>query len=364
MRLIYFSPVPFGSFRQRPHALVDFLSRNGVTETIWIEPYPTRLPQWTDLRTGNTRPAFANGISNVKVVPVRAIPAEPWVVGRWLNKRWLFGDLQESLSGMAQDELVVGIGKPSELALDFLSRNPGVVSFYDMMDDFPHFYTGISRAHMAKTETGICRRVDHVIASSDYLVEKAKRITGNVELVLNACDAPPDTVSRAAEPDVYGYIGTIGKWFDWGLVTNFANSVRESPVDIIGPVHQPPARSLPDNVRLLPPCPHTEVWHHMSRFRAGLIPFQANALTRSVDPIKFYEYTAMGLPVLSSSFGQMRDRVGQGHVADMGTSGSREIRSLQKVVARSGFRTAFLSENTWQARFGRSTTISRLTESR
>jgi hypothetical protein len=37
----------------------------------------------------------------------------------------------------------------------------------------------------------------------------------------------------------------------------------------------------------------------------GLIPFQQSELTAGVDPVKFYDYRAVGLPVLSTSFGEM-----------------------------------------------------------
>ena len=43
----------------------------------------------------------------------------------------------------------------------------------------------------------------------------------------------------------------------------------------------------------------------MQEFSVGLIPFKRNALTASVDPIKYYEYRALGLPVLSTCFGEM-----------------------------------------------------------
>jgi hypothetical protein len=44
----------------------------------------------------------------------------------------------------------------------------------------------------------------------------------------------------------------------------------------------------------------------MQSFSVGLIPFLQTRLTKSVDPIKYYEYRAMGLPVISSTFGEMR----------------------------------------------------------
>ena len=43
----------------------------------------------------------------------------------------------------------------------------------------------------------------------------------------------------------------------------------------------------------------------MGDFDVGLIPFKKNSLTASVDPIKYYEYRALGLPVVSTAFGEM-----------------------------------------------------------
>ena len=46
----------------------------------------------------------------------------------------------------------------------------------------------------------------------------------------------------------------------------------------------------------------------MRRFDVGLIPFSVNDLTASVDPVKYYEYRGLGLPVVSTCFGEMSHR--------------------------------------------------------
>ncbi|KVO05327.1 hypothetical protein WJ70_26980 [Burkholderia ubonensis] len=43
-------------------------------------------------------------------------------------------------------------------------------------------------------------------------------------------------------------------------------------------------------------------------FAVGLIPFRLNDLTSGVDPIKFYEYRSLGVPVWSTNFGEMQQR--------------------------------------------------------
>ena len=48
-RLIYFSSVPFASYAQRPHFMVDAFAEGGFGSVLWVDPYPTRFPAWTDL---------------------------------------------------------------------------------------------------------------------------------------------------------------------------------------------------------------------------------------------------------------------------------------------------------------------------
>lgn len=61
----------------------------------------------------------------------------------------------------------------------------------------------------------------------------------------------------------------------------------------------------PANIKLLPECSHASAIAAMATFSVGLIPFKLNRLTASVDPIKYYEYRALGLPVLCTRFGEM-----------------------------------------------------------
>jgi hypothetical protein len=50
MRLIYLSPVAWNSHIQRPHQLVEWFHNETAGEVLWVDPYPTRLPLWRDLR--------------------------------------------------------------------------------------------------------------------------------------------------------------------------------------------------------------------------------------------------------------------------------------------------------------------------
>ena len=87
-----------------------------------------------------------------------------------------------------------------------------------------------------------------------------------------------------------------------------------------------------------------------------MIPFRSNALTAGVDPIKYYDYRAAGLPVLSTRFGEMTRRgSGDGVYFLDGAGGLAEAvaaalahRSDPVEISR------FRRNNNWTARFRRS----------
>jgi hypothetical protein len=55
-----------------------------------------------------------------------------------------------------------------------------------------------------------------------------------------------------------------------------------------------------DNVHLLGRRPYAELPAYCAAFDAGMLLFTRNAMTRSVNPVKMYEYLAAGLRVVST----------------------------------------------------------------
>jgi glycosyltransferase involved in cell wall biosynthesis len=206
---------------------------------------------------------------------------------------------------------LLAIGKPSDLALAALGQLPHLTSLYDAMDDFPAFHDGIARIACARIESEINQRVTLRSTSSSHIANRMRDAAGgNVSLIPNGVAASRLPAFRrrrdSGESRNFGYVGTIGPWFDWNWIAKLAQDWPERRVEIHGPLYQPPPADLPANVTLGPALPHDQAITLMAEFAAGLIPFRATALTESVDPVKFYEYRALGLPVISAPFGEMR----------------------------------------------------------
>lgn len=250
------------------------------------------------------------------------------------------------------------IGKPSLLALDVLVSFNWYRTVYDAMDDFPSFYQGLSRLAMTRRERQLCRVVEQILVSSNALLNRFGRLgVKKLSFTPNACSSetlPLVSVNRFDKSRiVIGYVGTIGEWFDWPLVMEMARGLPTVCVRLIGPLFSSPPSGLPANVEILPPQSHDAAICSMQNFTVGLIPFKRTRLTASVDPIKYYEYRALGLPIISTSFGEMKFRAGVPGVFIVQAGADWEgvmVRALN-YHSDSDAVQAFRRENTWMTRF-------------
>ena len=314
MKLVYVSSVSWDSYAQRPHFMIEHFAERTGGEVLWIDPYPGRLPRAGDLRRriGSVEQR-AHTETFVRPLSVPALPVEPLIGGVALNRyvfwRQIFRDILEFVDSKPW---VLGIGRPNGLALHILEELVPSCSFFDALDDFPEFYRGLSRTAMLRRELRIVDQVDQIFVTTSYIGTKFQDWADKTVLVGNACDTENLSLrpGNRQEEGVVGYIGTIGEWFDWNMVLVLAHAFPHLRVRLVGPAVSRPPFDLPSNVEMTGACRQEQVGDHLAGFSVGLIPFKLNRLTRSVDPIKYYEYRAMGLPVLTTSFGEMKRRDG------------------------------------------------------
>lgn len=364
MQLVYLSPVPWASFAQRPHKFVEWFHARSGGKVLWIDPYPTRLPELSDLRrlrSGSSSTSRSQDVrvppSWLRVVSPGALPIEPINGVRIVNRFLWRSVFSEVKSFIDENSCYLAIGKPSELALQILKQYPELPSLYDAMDDFAAFYRGTSSNAMKRTEEKIVRRVGRLLVSSSALVSRFSKNIPAPILVHNACakEMLPPLAQSITYPTeaVLGYVGTIASWFDWSFISALATANPSSRVRLIGPIYAPPSVHLPNNIELLPACDHAAAMRAMQTFSLGLIPFKINLLTSSVDPVKYYEYRALGLPVISTNFGEMSLRGKQKGVLLLNENAKLANLIEQTTALRPSISEieVFRSENTWEARF-------------
>jgi len=192
----------------------------------------------------------------------------------------------------------------------------------DVMDDYPQFFSGLAQVSVNKLLKDILGKADIALFSSSGLINKYSSLAASSLLIKNACShdflsqlqensSDVNTQYLKKEVITYGYIGSIAKWFDWDFIFRLSSEKPNSLIRIIGPNYSK-LINLPKNVVLEPAIHHSQIPKIVKSFDYGLIPFKINELTDSVDPVKYYEYTAAKVPVISTSFGEMAQRIDSG----------------------------------------------------
>ena len=176
---------------------------------------------------------------------------------------------------------------------------------YDCMDDWGEF-PGIGRP-LAAAERELVAGADAVTATAARLLERWAPLATEARLVRNGVDpahyaSPPAERPLADCPrPVIGFIGGIAAWVDLALVEHAARGRPDWTFVLVGEafVDVSALEELP-NVRLEGARPYEAMPAYVRDFDACLIPFVESELTAAVDPVKLYEYFALGKPVVTT----------------------------------------------------------------
>jgi hypothetical protein len=342
MILVYLSPVRWDSIAQRPHFFAKTALEQGFDQVLWIEPTASRLPELRDLRT-KLRSIEASSFDKperVRIIPTKLIPLEP--LGKiydLLNAAAVSKVINSIKQELQGQPAVFAAGKPSRLGLQVLESIDFELTVFDVMDDYEHFFKGLSAKNIATNLKKMMAKVDVCCFSSHGLLEKYGLMAKEKLLILNACDRGfyqtckgISKVSSTSETLTYGYVGSIAAWFDWAGVIKLANDNPDAKVLLVGPNYSTLPVNLPQNIEIRPAVVHKDIPALMSSFDYGLIPFQVNSLTECVDPVKYYEYSACGVKVISTHFGEMKYRLENNNVYSFDDYKTASVREPEKIV--------------------------------
>lgn len=187
-----------------------------------------------------------------------------------------------------------------------------VIVVYDVLDAQREFKHGEERK---KKMFEFCKRS---MAAADivfYTTKLFKEILpeGKSVLLPNACD-PERWEPRFREFGIgtVGYFGSISHWMDFAILDLL--NIEGEVVHLLGPLRKFAMEKIETRklafkrrrIRFGGEILHSELPRMIRGWRAGLIPFVKSRLTDHVNPIKFYEYSAAGLPIISTDLEEVR----------------------------------------------------------
>ncbi|MBR6352152.1 MAG: glycosyltransferase [Firmicutes bacterium] len=189
---------------------------------------------------------------------------------------------------------------------------------YDCVDRHSAYPGLIDRETVDEMEADLARSCGVCFATAQGLYETLKQYNPNSYLIPNGAnfelfnkvaqlkdnlpEAGEKNAENAGKRPVMGFVGMVQDCTDQKCLRAAADAYPEGKLIVIG-------RNLPGvdtsllqapNIELRQPVPQDQLPEVMKDFDVCLNCFADNDLSKDVSPLKFYEYLATGIPVVST----------------------------------------------------------------
>ena len=350
---VFCTAVPYGhSLSGRSRHLAESLARRGHRVT-YVE-----LPCLRGMQSAPSAPPAGLHIEKLVSWPGFRRLARHLPRGMWLPQA------QRRLRQLAADEPQTVLIVSAPFWQPILERHTQAVVCY--LDALEVHAAGDDYHRLALLDEQLLARADLVTPVSHPLaVNLRHRFPGlPVQEIANGVpeswlETPPPPFSHrelglAEDRPVLGFLGALFEWIDQDLLVAVARAIPHAQLVLVGPTRPsvPLDRlaSLP-NVLLFPAQPFDLVPRWMQTFDVCLAPFKRDLISEMADPLKIYEYLALGKPVVSTHrFGPPGDTppMWVGHTAEEFLAAIAQ--ALEQKSQDTHGRTTYAARHTWAAR--------------
>jgi glycosyltransferase involved in cell wall biosynthesis len=244
-------------------------------------------------------------------------------------------------------------------------RPAGIV--YHCVDDIAA-QKGVRSDAFRVAEARFAARADLVLASAPALAERMRTLNDNVFYAPNVADTarfatalgdgPVDAgMAVLPHPRVVFTGAVVATKLDVDLLEGVALARPDWSIALVGPVGAGDPLTdisrlrLLRNVHLLGPRPYADLPDVLRGADAALVPYAINDLTRSVFPMKVFEYLAAGLPVITTPLPALAETNGVTVAADAPAT----VAAIERALASDGpsarhARSQAVLGHSWEAR--------------
>ncbi len=170
--------------------------------------------------------------------------------------------------------------------------------------------------HGIISEDKLVKQSDVVICTSKALYVEKRVQNRNTYFVPNGADLgrssldtymayPVHEKLTSVSNPIIGYLGTIERRIDYTLVQQVINANLDKSFVFAGPIAEefvPISFYKMPNVHFLGPIAHGDVEQVISNFDIAIIPFKKDEVSKTIFPIKLFEYLSAGKAVIATDF--------------------------------------------------------------
>ena len=199
----------------------------------------------------------------------------------------------------------ITVGKPDVLFLtdpeqvDYVPEDYKGIIVYDCMDDLVALaINDFKRRKVLYNESEIIKKSSLIFVSSQELKNVLnKRYSGqisNKKLILcrNAYNGSVANIESKNKNSVFTlvYFGTISSWFNMDLLLKSLEKYENIKYVLAGPIIEGVEIPKHNRIEYIGVIDHNSLDQLATKADCFVMPFLLNDVTKSVDPVKFYEY--------------------------------------------------------------------------
>lgn len=342
---------PFWTNKQ--HVTVE-LARRGH-RVLYIDSLGLRAPSVTASDIKRIMSRFRLGLKGPRCVqkniwvwsPV-VIPFQKFYVIRKVNQLLLKVGLWAALSVAGMRPEICWTYNPLSTKLFDLSKFKKIV--YHCVDEIKA-QPGMPGEALERAEQQLVKQADICFVTALHLLETRKKWNENTHYFCNVADFGhfsqsldsgtiiPSDLMELPQPRI-GFIGAISSYkVDFKLISELATRHPECSIVLIGKIGEGEPHTNVDvlrahtNIHFLGPKSYTLLPAYLKGLDVAMLPSQLNDYTRSMFPMKFFEYLAAGRPVVATELHALQEYA---HVALLAHDAEGFIANVEKVLKGDG----------------------------
>lgn len=309
MKILYFAPIYFDDMKQRPQQLAECLAKEHTV--YYVEPTISWV-RWL-LKKGTPCTGCSRKISRtltvIRLDGSRTFHKSVEILDLAGCNNWSEYRQMKDLAGQCD---LIWAGYPGWYTLVRHIRHKPVV--YDKMDEDDLLAKNwLLKLTLHRNKKKLAKLADLIFVSSrkfyqDFQGKKPVYLVPNAlsqeflrqSLLLTDTD-DKDSGGRLQGQQtkqlIFGYVGTIGEWFDFSVIRYLLSLPGRHSVVLAGRNLMPVFSH--ERVTYLGIRPHEELPKLIHGFDVCLYNFKKSRLLDTINPVKIYEYLAMKKPVLA-----------------------------------------------------------------
>ncbi|MGZ4928908.1 MAG: glycosyltransferase, partial [Halobacteriota archaeon] len=203
----------------------------------------------------------------------------------------------------------------------YISKSEFDLVCYDYLDAIDVSATFLSHYATKQQHERLIRRSDVVFVTTEALKQATLATASDKEVVLVSNGADSEFFEHNKESHqildyekkerkIVGYIGALSSWIDLNLVYDAAEELAEVDFILVGPFDQKTKTYLknkPKNVYFLGTKRYAQIPSYVNLFDVGIIPFKSGPISDATNPVKLYEYFALGKPVVATRLNALKE---------------------------------------------------------